>query len=153
MPEAQPGDSNYISDRPLEKALEVHAVCVKSLSSIPCEDQRNVLESVSRFLAIPVEPPVSELANLLVQTVGAALETYRASGQPAPAKFTGGQGTESIVSLLAKMMKAFPPEQAQKLRDFVVALTQETYGGSPYRGSSSESPSDEASDEEQAPPG
>lgn len=129
----------------LEAALDVHGTCVRALDQLDPEIRQQVLESVARFHVIPVEPSVGELANLLMQTAGAALQIYRGSQPPAVQEVSPDPGTEGIASLLVKMMRRFPAEQAQKLHDFVAGLLQEAYEPGPS--SSSEVSSGEPSSE------
>jgi len=112
----------------LEAALDVHGQCVRALQQLDPEVRQQVLESVARFLIIEVEPPITQLANMLVQTVGAALQTYKGSGHPADQQVSDGQGRESIVSLISKLMMRFPEEKHQEIRDYLIGLFQECYG-------------------------
>jgi hypothetical protein len=132
----------------IEAALDVHGTCVRALEDLDPEIRQQVLESVARFLIIPVEPCITEVANMGVQVLTRAFEAYKGGQHPADQQVTDGQGTENIVSLLSRLMQKFPEEKRQELRDYVVSLAQSCYGAGPAAAPSEASSSGPPSSEE-----
>jgi hypothetical protein len=133
----------------LEVVLEVHATCVRALTSINPDLHSLVLESVARFLCISVEPSITQSMDLLADGIIRMIKGMR-SPTSGP-EFIQDQGTEDIVGLLEKMMKYFPSEQASKLREAVLSLGQEAFGPCPHGFGPHPSPSSEASPSDPSP--